>query len=71
MKNTFWLFGIALLLAGQLIHAATILALFPFPGKSHAIMLNSILSELLNRGHEVRYYNDKNDIANCKCCTFR
>lgn len=34
-------------------HSAKILALFPFPGKSHSIMLNRILTELLNRGHEL------------------
>lgn len=36
-----------------IVHSARILALFPFPGKSHSIMLNRVLDELLDRGHEV------------------
>lgn len=34
-------------------NSAKILALFPFPGKSHSIMLNRLLAHLLDRGHEL------------------
>lgn len=34
-------------------HGAKILGVFPYCAKSHSIMTNAIVKELLNRGHQV------------------
>ncbi|XP_055915993.1 UDP-glycosyltransferase UGT5-like [Eupeodes corollae] len=36
-------------------NASKILAAFVFPGKSHAMMYNTLIKELLHRGHEVTF----------------
>jgi glucuronosyltransferase len=37
----------------QNVGAAKILGVFPFPGKSHSVMLLPLMKELANKGHEV------------------
>lgn len=48
-----WILGSLLVTVVHLSRCAKILGLFPMNFKSHSIMINTILEELIARGHQV------------------
>ncbi len=55
--RTIWLIFICQLYSTEVAESAKILALFPYPLKSHFIVFDALLLELANRGHHVTVYS--------------
>lgn len=55
--SRFWMLLTYLCWVLKVTHGAKILGLFPLNVKSHSIMTNSIVKELIARGHQVRILN--------------
>lgn len=67
MRLITWIFILTFNIHQREILAAKILALFPYPLKSHFIMFDALLIELAKRGHDVTVFNTfpkKESIAN-------